>query len=232
MINKIVDIVLTNKNLKVMLFFIFILLILFILVVIPFVLYTGELCFKDVVAPIIISFSALFASAVAMISLRSNNIQKQLEENKNDISNIRILSLKLRSSNKKLEIYKEITLSKRKTNYQLLNDFKQTFHKLENILNDKIFIYHISFSKNKENSFELLNSMESNLSLLMVKLNEILEWKEKANKNKFEYLPKNILNTTHIDGLISNCESLYDIILEIDNSINNSYKKLAKQENY
>jgi hypothetical protein len=167
-----------------------------------------------------------------MISLRTSNIKKELEDHKNDISDIRILSLKLRSSHKKLEIYKEIVLSKRKTNYHLLNDFKETFNKIEDIFNDKTLIYHISFSENIENPFELLNNIESHLSLIIVKLNEILMWKEEADKNKFEYLPKGKLNSIHIDNLIDNGKKLYSIILEIDTKINNSYKNILKKENY
>jgi hypothetical protein len=230
MINKIVDKFLTNKNLKII-FFSVLLLIFFILLIIPILLCTTDLVFKDILAPIIISLSALLASTVAMINLRTGYIKDILKDNRNDISDIRTQSISLRINIRKLKIYKEITMSKRKTNYHLLNDFKKTFIDLENILKDKTLIYQLSVY-GKDDPFELLDITEENLSLLLVKLDEILEWKEKLSKNKFEYLPEGTLNTVHIENVQTNCENLYNIILQIDTKIRKSYEKIGKEEKY
>jgi hypothetical protein len=221
----------TNKNLKVILFILILIVVFFLLLLTPIILEKTNLEFKDIIAPYIISISALLASTVAMINLRTNQLNKVLDENRKDISEIYYLMMNLNSIIDKLEVYKKMVYQEMKVDlYQLLS-YQKIFLKYEKFLNNRMLIYYAT-SYETTNTYLILNDIENCLLFISMYNEESLKFKEQLGINSIDYLPKRDLMKSQIDNLIYNTNQLDKILKDISNIIINKQKNLAKQENY
>lgn len=229
--NKIIDKFLINKNLKFFLFLLICALIIFIFIITPIMLEKNKLEFKDIIAPIIISISALLASTVAMINLRTNAVNKIIDNNRQDISEINYLLMTLNMINNKLDVYKKIVYQEQQVDLYELLEYKKLFLQYEEFFKNKTLIYY-SANYNKKNIFSVLNNIENCLVFISMYNKESLKSKEKFNENTFGFLPKKEYIKKHIDVLIENSQELSTALREYNKTITNKQSHLCKTENY
>ena len=216
-INKLMDYFLVMKRLKVFLFII--LMSLFLLVIYSIrMLYTSELCFSDIIAPFMIGISALLASSVAMINLRTNYIDRVVNETKEHISEINYLIMSLNMIQNKLSVYKKIVYNEQKVDLEQLLLYIKIFLKYEEFFKNKILIYYSSYY-NKKNIFTVLNNIENCLLFISMYNNEVLKFKEKPNNYGLNFLPKKEYIKKHIDYLIENTQDLSNALYEYNQII-------------
>ncbi len=139
--NKFVDKNFTNKNMKVVLCILVCILILF-LIITPIIVEKTDLQFTDIIAPYIISISALFASTVAMINLKANELDKISDKNRKDISEIYYLMMNINNLKEKLGVYKKIVYQENQVDLYEFLEYKKLFLKYDDFFGNRILIYY------------------------------------------------------------------------------------------
>jgi len=223
--NEIVDKFLINKYLKQILFLLVIIL-LFLVLIIVLMLLLDKLCFSEIIAPFMIGISALLASTVAMINLRSTYINK-IKDNTNDkVSEMRYLYMMLNRINDRLPLYKEILLGKKETNYEFLVEHEVLFQEYENIINNKTLIFY----SNQEIS-TVLTKISHELFYIKANLKSVL--KIYVNKSSELFYISNIsMNIEGIDNMINLSEDLKKKIKKIDDDLILELNNIVKEESY
>ncbi len=229
LINKFLDIFLTKKNLKVVFFILFF--ILFIVIIISIkMLIKHELCFTDLIAPYIIGVSALMASTVAMLNMRTNELNKILENNRKDISEIHNLIVILGFIISKMKQYKKIIYLEKKVELLELSEYEKLLGKYEEFFSNKTLMYYSTIYGEK-NTFDKLYKIENDLFFVKMYTDEEIKYMKSINK-KICFLEKRNYIKKHIDNLILNTENLREILHDISKNIRDNQNNLISIESY
>lgn len=227
-INKLVNKFLIIKNLK----YDFGLLIIIIGILFAYtfyIIYNNEIQFSEILAPVMIAISALLASTVAMINLRSTYINRVEQETKKDRTTLLHFLSKMKFIIKKLPLYKSGIEKLDKLDYATLIEYISVFSNYGSIINDKKLIYYLYdeqkdlidridtylfFIKNHNQSLKL--SFENNNCKLLERLD--------ADNIKYQ-LEK-------IESLIIDSKDLRDAISKRINEVSEKQNKLRSEESY
>lgn len=230
-INKIVDKFLTIRILKVGFFTLILLLLFFLIIVIPISLEKTTLKFSEIIAPIVISFSALLATCLAFMTLKTNEMNKELKENREDISEINYLLVTLNTILQKLEAYLKAVNQEQKVDIYLLKQYIECFSKYEDFFSNKTLMYYSS-KYNDENIYLILNDMQKNLFFISLYNAECLENKKLESKNRLDFLFKSDSVKEHTNNLIEKCKLLDKALRKFNKNIRNQQYILYKKEKY
>lgn len=229
-INRIVDIFLKNKYLKILLFILFaIILLLFITTIC--VIVDNPKNYISILAPVMIAISALLASTVAMINLRTNFINKSIDGNKKDISEIHYLMLNLHMIIKKIGVYKDVVYSTKPTTSFDLLEYKKMFQIYANFFTNKTLMYYASIYEEKD-TFDILQNIEKTLFFISTYNEEMLIYLNQFEQNILNTLPERNYIKKHVDELMQYSDELDSILKNISKNIFNEQSFLAKEENY
>jgi len=210
--------------------FAIILLILFIVIILSIVmLINKDLCYSDIIGPYMIGLSALLASTVAMISLKTNELNHISKNNRLDLSEINSLSLNLIIIINKLGVYKKIVNQKKQVDLYELLEYKQMFLKYEEFFSNKTLMYYLSIYTNT-NGFSILEKIENCLVFISMYNNESLAFKKSLDGNALDYLPKKEYVKKHINELMDLNNKLYEILKTLNTQIDKQ-KYLLENEN-
>lgn len=227
-INNLLDKFLINKNLKFAFGIVLFLIITFFVTAIVMI-YNNEICFNEILGPMTIALSALLASSVAMINLRTNEISRVLKETKENRTALLHTLSKLSFIIKKLPLYKSAIEKSDKFDYILLTQYISVFSKYEVVLNDKLLIYHLD---NKHDN--LINGIDTYLFYINAHNQNIKLFYENNNYKPLEKLDTGKIKAQveKIESLIVNSKHLYNEITYIIKELAKEQNKLATEENY
>lgn len=211
-LNKIYDNYIIKKNLKTV--FIVLLFMLFIFVIFSITMLIQDmLCFSEIIAPFIIGLSALLASTVAMISIKTNDINRITDKIEKRASNINYLILQTSLVLEKIRGYQN-AVEKYSDDKKLINEHFKELNKLETIFENKLLTI-----VGNEKIFDLLHDISNDLFFI--------------RKGHFE-LENNNIDTEKFVLIIKQLENYLDKLQkelrEIIDYINNDIKTLNKEE--
>ncbi len=210
-VNNKVDKFLVEKNLKFAFSIVLFLITIFFMTTIV-MLINKQVCFSEILAPIMIALSALLASSVAMINLRSTYISSVKEETKKGRTELMHILSKLKLIRKKLPLYKSSIEKLDKFNHTTLIEYISIFSKYEDILNDEKLIYHLD---NKHE--DLIDSIDTCLFFINDHNQRIKLSFEDNNNKQLERLDADSIKSQleKIESLVRNTENLRNKILNI-----------------
>lgn len=226
-VNKIVDKFLTVGILKVVFFILTLILLFFLVIVIP----SACLEFKEIIAPIVIAFSALLATCIALITLKTNEINRELKENREDISEVNHLLMTLNTILGKLEAYLKAINQEQKVDKYLLEQYINFFLKYEAFFSNKTLMYYSSIY-DSENTYSILQDIQKDLFFISLYNVECLENIKLKNENILEFLPISESVKGHINNLINKSKLLSKVLKSFNKRITKQQNVLIKKEKY